>query len=116
MQPADPVSARLAAGDIKRGSGRIDGDNPQATRGQQASEGSRAAADIQNGHSAELTGHSGIGIQIGTVGVQRVIDLRELGFLEDRISHGKNPTAHIHTISARPLSATPELRNSRSTI
>ncbi len=76
----------------------------QTGRGQRVSElaaaGNRSvesevstAPSWSNGPGAELAGQSGIGIEIGTVRVQRIVNLRQPGHLEMRISHAKNPTA-----------------------
>ena len=47
---------------------------------------------------------AGVGIEIGTVGVQRVVELRQPGHLEMRISHAKNPTAAVSERQERPFS------------
>jgi hypothetical protein len=114
VQPADTVGARLPAGNVKGSSGRIDSDYLQTAGGEQAREGSCATADVQDGHSAELAGQSRVGIQIGTVGVQRVVDLREPGFPEDRISHGKNPMAGDMRVA--PAQRGTKVTNNRPTI
>ena len=54
MHPADTASARLTAGNLQGCGGRVSGDHLQTTSGEQAGEGSGAAADIQDTLSAEL--------------------------------------------------------------
>jgi len=71
VHPADAAGAGLAPGDLERGGGRVDGDDLQAAPGQQAGEGAGAAADIQDGPGPELAGQGCVGIEIGTVRVQR---------------------------------------------
>jgi hypothetical protein len=104
VHPADPAGAVLAPGDLEGGGGRVGRDDLQAAAGQQAGEGAGAAPDIQDGPRAELGGQRCVGIEIGTVGVQRVVELRQPGYLEMRISHAKNPTAAVSERQERPFS------------
>ena len=62
-------------------------------------------AGFRVGSECELAGHGRVGIKIGTIGVQRVVDLGEPRFLEDRISHGKDLMAGAYTRSAAARSA-----------
>jgi hypothetical protein len=117
VQPADAVGTRLAPGDVEGGGGRVDSDDLQATSGEQAGESSCSAADVQHSPSAELAGQSDVGIEIGTVNIQRIVDLREPGFLEDCISHGKNPTADAYmrlAIARSPQNRTSATRAARA--
>jgi len=104
VHPADPAGAGLAPRDLEGGGGRIGRDDLQAAAGQQAGEGAGAAPDIQDGPRAELGGQPGVGIEIGTVGVQRVVELRQPGHLEVRISHVENPMAAVSERQERPFS------------
>ena len=91
MHPADVTRTRLTPGHLETGRGRVDRDDLQATPGEQAGERPSAASDIKHALGAELASHGGVGIQVRTVRIQLVIDLRQPGLLEDRISHGVNP-------------------------
>ena len=85
VQPADVFGTRLAPGHRQQGSGRVGRGHLHAAPGQQAGQGAGAAADVQYGPGIELSGQGDVGVEVGAVRIQRIVELREPGFLEEGI-------------------------------
>ena len=55
---------------------------------QQAGERARAAADVEHGSCAGFVDDRGVDVEVATVGLEHVVDLRQAGILEDGVGHG----------------------------
>jgi hypothetical protein len=73
VHPPHPVRAGLGPGDVQRRGRRVDPGHVEATAGEHAGEGPRAAPDVRHTASAELNGHGQVGIQAATILVHRVV-------------------------------------------
>lgn len=75
-------------GEVDRGLGRVDPDDPESGGGEGAGEDAGAAPEVDDGAGGELLGDRPIGLEIVTVSVEGVVDGDELRVREDRIGHG----------------------------
>ena len=87
LDPGDPLRARLAAGDVQGGAGRVDGDDLDASVGQHQREDAGAAADVEHPLPVELVDQGDVVVEVGPVGVERVVQPCEPWFGEVRIGH-----------------------------
>ena len=74
---------------VERRTGGVDRDYLYAALGQQAREGPGPAPDVKHRAGSDLGDKAGVEIQIGAIGIERVVDLSEPRVLEDQISHAR---------------------------
>jgi hypothetical protein len=87
VDPADLVSTRLGPGYGQGGGRRVQPSDRHAPLGQEASEGSGAAADVQHGPGGELFDDSEVGVEVRAVVVEMVVDRGQARFGEAGINH-----------------------------
>jgi len=92
VDPAHALGAGLGAGNGQRSGRGIDARHLEAATGEKQREGPCAAADVHHAVSVELVRDVDVGLEIGPVRVERVIDRREPRVLEDRIGHERKPS------------------------
>lgn len=72
---------------------RVDASDVQAPARQHAGEGAGTAAEIEHAARTELGGHGRVDIQVTAIRIKRVVDACQPRMLEDRVSHGVEPTS-----------------------
>jgi protocatechuate 3,4-dioxygenase beta subunit len=87
QQPCEGVGIRLGAGDIERSPGRIDPRHVNASPGEHAGKGSRAAADVEHRSCAQLVDHVDVDIKIRTIWIERVVDQSKSRVIKDGVRH-----------------------------
>lgn len=102
LDPADAPGARLGAGHVEGGSGRVDAHDIDPRVREHQCEDARAAADVQHPAGAELPRHAQIGVEVAPVGVERVVEGGEAGVCEGGVSHGRRPPSARRTPCAAP--------------
>ena len=87
VQPPDRGRTALGTSDVEAGACRVDSRDVDAPPCQQARERSGAAADVEHRPSAELVDELDVDVQIAAIRVERVIDPRQPGVLEEGVGH-----------------------------
>ncbi len=111
VQPAHALGARLRAGDVERRTRRVEAHHLDAALREQARERPGAAPDVEHSARAQLVDDRDVGVEVGPVRGERVVESGEAGVVEDGVGHpttvGRTPgdEPRLSIRRARPPSA-----------
>jgi hypothetical protein len=87
QDPPHLIGTWLPPGYFKRSRGRIETKNGDPALSEKAGEGACSAPDVKHRSSAQRMDKGDVGIEIGSVRLEGVIDLRKSSLFEDRVGH-----------------------------
>ena len=87
LDPADLLGARLGASHVQGRDRRVDPHDLETARRQYQREYAGAASDVEHAAAVQLVDQRDVVTQVGTVGVQRVVETRESRIVEDQVRH-----------------------------